>query len=1161
MKKILLLLLVVIGTQISNAQSVIYSEDFTSGTTYCPGSTQYDGWGTFRAGLDTGTTVFTEAIIRGSLDTAGISCADAAVVAQIADALRTGTAGTFVCGTNTWAVSGGNSCVTGCAIAGEDIELTVSAAVSPSLCACNDSYTIRPNIGNGNWGGIAGANTCGAATQTMEVEFVTANIPVVACPMDVITDNDPGECGAIVNFADAIAIDVEDGVVVATQTAGPVSGSLFPIGDTTVEFSATDSDGNTGTCTFLVTVNDNEVPVAVCQDITVELDAMGMATIVAADVDGGSSDNCLFTLSADITSFDCSNIGTNDVVLTITDDSGNEAMCTAVVTIEDNTAPVITCIGQPAINTEVEDFEAATIPTGWTSDIAVGVQDWTFGSGDLPTGDDFPSFAAVFDDDAAGSGETNVGTLSSPVYDLSAAISANLSYEVAFQEAGDQEFSVEVWDGAAWVQVAFYDEDLDPDIQAETFDVSAYMNAAFQVRFAYDDLGGWGWHAAIDNFEVSFETTGAPLEVVLDANGMISIDASDLILSVDDSCGTTTTVGIATSSNIMVNGSFETGDFTGWTAIDNPGPFLPWGVYADNTGVGFFDPALPTDGALLAGNGFDGGVGEAILFQDVTLPAGQTATLTWDENLDYNLLDFCNGCSNRIYEVQVRDLSDNVLEVLTGVTATAGVLENDNAWVSQTADLSAYAGQDIRIAYWQSMPDENSGPAKFALDNVALNVDGISQNGMIDFDCSNIGENQVEVTVTDAGGNTATCIATVTVSDETAPVLVCADATIELGEDGTATIDPEALLAQMPGTFDVITISSDNQSGAVGNTDFTVAVTADETVSFDWDYSTDDGAAFDQFGYLVNGVYTQLTDAAGANNQSGNATVTLVTGDVFGFRSSSEDGLFGAATTVISNFMPGFTGQFDPANWALDLDNSDGDAFFVEIPGGPLSFDACGITTLAVDVTEVTCADIGTPITVTVFASDASGNIAACTAIVTVVDTLGPVIACPADQTVDPGEGNLFYEVPDYFATGEATVTDNCTDPVTITSQDPAVGELISDGVYTVTLTAEDEYGNTSECSFELTVESILGLDDNQLDSAISMYPNPTQSNVTISNSSNIALDKAAIYDTNGRLINTTDLSEMQQEKTIDVSNLATGVYMVQIQGENAITVKRLIKE
>src|SRR5690606_34164855 len=318
----------------------------------------------------------------------------------------------------------------------------------------------------------------------------------------------------------------------------------------------------------------------------------------------------------------------------------------------------------------------------------------------------------------------------------------------------------------------------------------------------------------------------------------------------------------------------------------------------------------------------------------------------------------------------------------------------------------------------------------------------------------------------------------------------CQDATIELGPDGTATVDPMALLASMPTTYDVMVIGSDNGSGSEGLTDFSVDVTEATTVTFDWDYTTVDGPGFDGFGYILNGTYTELTNPA-VGNQSGNASVAVAPGDVFGFRSQTDDNGFGGNETVISNFMPGFTGQFDPANWTLNLTNSSGDAFFVEIPGGPLSFDACGITILAVDVPTVSCADIGTPVTITIFASDASGNLASCTSVVTVVDVLGPELTCPADQTVDPGPGNLFYIVPDYFATGDATADDNCTDPVTIPTQDPAPGSALPDGPHTITLTATDEYGNTSTCEFGLTVASIVGLDENSLDAGVALYPNP----------------------------------------------------------------------
>ena len=74
------------------------------------------------------------------------------------------------------------------------------------------------------------------------------------------------------------------------------------------------------------------------------------------------------------------------------------------------------------------------------------------------------------------------------------------------------------------------------------------------------------------------------------------------------------------------------------------------------------------------------------------------------------------------------------------------------------------------------------------------------------------------------------------------------------------------------------------------------------------------------------------------------------------------------------------------------------------------------------------------------------------------------------------------------------------------------------------------------------------------------MYPNPTDGQVTISNTSNIQLERAIIYDANGRLVQQVDLRGMATERTFNVSSLASGVYMVQIQSESAQTVKRLVR-
>lgn len=86
-------------------------------------------------------------------------------------------------------------------------------------------------------------------------------------------------------------------------------------------------------------------------------------------------------------------------------------------------------------------------------------------------------------------------------------------------------------------------------------------------------------------------------------------------------------------------------------------------------------------------------------------------------------------------------------------------------------------------------------------------------------------------------------------------------------------------------------------------------------------------------------------------------------------------------------------------------------------------------------------------------------------------------------------------------------------------------------------------------------------VEDNKIDNAIVVYPNPAQDIVIFANTSGILLNQAVIYDVNGKQISIIDLSDMQQEKTVDVSNLSSGVYMVQFQSDDASTVKRLVKE
>jgi len=109
----------------------------------------------------------------------------------------------------------------------------------------------------------------------------------------------------------------------------------------------------------------------------------------------------------------------------------------------------------------------------------------------------------------------------------------------------------------------------------------------------------------------------------------------------------------AAPQQLIVNGSFETGNFTGWGTDDIGIPFVPLDVRGAGftPGYGLFATA-PTDGSFVADNGFDGCGPDTIeLWQDVSIPAGAEATLTFDWRVGWNL--FASPTLNRSLDFRV----------------------------------------------------------------------------------------------------------------------------------------------------------------------------------------------------------------------------------------------------------------------------------------------------------------------------------------------------------------------------------------------------------------------------------------------------------------------------------------------------------------------------
>lgn len=87
----------------------------------------------------------------------------------------------------------------------------------------------------------------------------------------------------------------------------------------------------------------------------------------------------------------------------------------------------------------------------------------------------------------------------------------------------------------------------------------------------------------------------------------------------------------------------------------------------------------------------------------------------------------------------------------------------------------------------------------------------------------------------------------------------------------------------------------------------------------------------------------------------------------------------------------------------------------------------------------------------------------------------------------------------------------------------------------------------------------VLGINESPLDNGLVLYPNPANNSVNLVNKTNISLNKIMIFDISGKLVNQTDIRTMQVEKTIYISSLVAGFYVVKIMGDHTSTVKRLI--
>ena len=250
--------------------------------------------------------------------------------------------------------------------------------------------------------------SCNVSTNEPDLSAPSSTDPVVTAPADitVAATNASGTAASdpsIAGFLNgASAFDPEDGAITTIINDGP---AIFPLGVTTVTFSATDSDGNTDTAQATVTVADQTAPL---------ITLLGAASITLnvgdpfTDPGATANDNVDGDLTLAIVTGGAVNtgaVGLYTLTYDVTDAVGNAAsQVTRGVSVQTGGTPVVTPLpitvaavdatGTPATEsaivaflagasaTDLEDGPIATITNDAPAQFALGVTTVTFSATD-----------------------------------------------------------------------------------------------------------------------------------------------------------------------------------------------------------------------------------------------------------------------------------------------------------------------------------------------------------------------------------------------------------------------------------------------------------------------------------------------------------------------------------------------------------------------------------------------------------------------------------------------------------------------------------------------------------------------------------------------------------------------------------------------------------
>ncbi|MCF8464392.1 MAG: HYR domain-containing protein [Flavobacteriales bacterium] len=994
-------------------------------------------------------------------------------------------------------------------------------------------------------------NNNNSATCSFSVTVVDSEIPTIVCPSNISANVNPNTCGAVVTYALPTTSDNCSIGIMPSLQVGLASGATFPRGTTVVTYQATDVAGNSASCSFNVTVVDNQAPVITCPaNITTNVSSNSCQAFVSYALPT-ISDNCATGLSPVLASGIASGasfpLGTTNLVYQANDGFGNSSSCSFTVTVNDNIAPImfgcpidITVNVAPGTCGRVVQFAHPTATDNCIGSITPSV------IAGFPSGSTFPMGLTTVTFQAV-DGASNVASCSFDVTvidneDPVITCPANISVSVSAGTCGATvTYSAPTATDNCTTLVG-------PTLSAGQASGTIFPEGVNTVSYIVADGSGNTDNCSfivtvIDNEEPTL-TCPADFTVSNDPGQCGAVATYNLPTVVDNcSTGMVPYVVIGSASGSMFTFgpntiTYEAADASGNTNTctftisveDNEAPVLTCPndtliscdatvayalpVATDNCNpspvpvqtspaIGFTFPAGPTSVIFTAddGNGNTGTCTFVVTVIDSTAPAISCPVNQYELfNAQCQLVlpdytSFGTGSDNCDAAPTVTQ-SPAITSTVTGTT-TVTLSATDLSGNTSTCSFDVIDATPPVVSCPPNQTVNSDINCQFMLEDYTListvldNCGGatLSQSPAVGTMISN--QETIRITAEDDFGNISTCTFEVILEDNIAPSLTCIgnqvglfdancqyqlpDYTSQAFSADNCDLTPTITQSPVPGTLvsgaSVITLTSTDDDGNSISCAFNVSPNdnvapvimcpSSQPVAFNANcgFSMPD---FTSLGVVTDNcsnspIVTQVP-AVGSNHTT-STIVTLTANDGNG---NTQSCLF--LVVPVDQMAPSIV---CPADVTTAL-NANCEFILTDYTALATTDDNCS-NSIVVTQNPTIGSVLTTSLVVTLTANDGNGNTSVCTFNVQPEDVTAPVVACASDQQVQFNQTNCSFQLVDY--TNLITANDNCANTITY-SQSPVAGTTIA-GLTTLTLTAEDESGNTASCSLQIIPDDV----------------------------------------------------------------------------------------